>query len=82
MNLRQPDAILQGHTHKLNSGKDKETGTVIVNPGNLGRYENTPGGNIVEIDYNQETGMVIPTRLWKILGNHDVRHYSIGNKSA
>ncbi len=77
MNLRHPDLILQGHTHKTLMAKDKETGTIISNPGNLGRYANHEFGTLAEIEYNDETGIVTPLHLWKIEGEHDAQRFDI-----
>jgi Icc-related predicted phosphoesterase len=49
-----PELILCGHNHELYVLKDETASTIIVNPGNLGRYQNDSFGTFLEIDTNKE----------------------------
>ena len=50
----QPDLILCGHTHRGYVIREPNTGTFILNPGLLGRYNNEPFGSFVEIDVDED----------------------------
>ena len=50
----QPDLILCGHTHRGYVIREPDTGTFIVNPGLLGRYNNEPFGRFIEINVDEE----------------------------
>ena len=82
MNLKQPDAILQGHTHVHDMYRDNRTGTMVVNPGNLGAYEDNEGGKLFELDVDEEAGWVKPSKFLTITGDHDCKMISFEKKSA
>ena len=50
MYRKQPGLILCGHDHERQIHQDEETGTWIINPGNLGRYKDCDFGNFLEIE--------------------------------
>ncbi|MEK6826872.1 MAG: metallophosphoesterase [Nanoarchaeota archaeon] len=49
-----PELILCGHIHEPSIIQDKIASTIIVNPGNLGRYQNDSFGTFLEIDTSKE----------------------------
>jgi len=63
-----PSLILTGHTHNPFVSKEKKTGTIVANPGNLGRYENQNFGTFLEIDIDNNF-FVKPISLYKINKN-------------
>lgn len=62
-----PSLLLTGHSHQLVIVKSNE-GTIIANPGNLGRYQNQDFGTFLEIDIDKNT-FVRPKAVYKIEGN-------------
>lgn len=82
VNLRQPDAVLQGHSHKAEIAMDKHTDTLISTPGNLGQYGNSPGGTFAELEYNPETGIIAPVRAWTIKSDNEAQPYSFEKQAS
>ncbi len=62
----EPDLILCGHNHVPFALKEPKTGTIVVNPGLLGKYKNEPHGTFLEIDVDEYK--VSPVRLYSING--------------
>ena len=72
MNLRQPDAMLQGCSRPWRK-RDNRTGTMIFNSGSLGNTGKGPHGTFVELNYDEQGGWIKPYRLYQILGDHEVK---------
>jgi len=63
-----PSLLLTGDIHKPFISKEKKTGTVIANPGNLGRYKNRDFGTFLELEINDDH-YVTPIAIYKVEGD-------------
>ncbi len=68
----EPDLILSGHNHVPFVSKEPKTGTIVANPGLLGKYNNENNGTFMEIDVDEYK--VSPITLYNLNGqNIDLR---------
>lgn len=68
MHRNTPSLILEGHSHKPRISKDLKSGTIVCNPGNLGKYDNGNHGSFLELDINDEC-FVAPRNIYHIKGD-------------
>ena len=57
--------MICGHSHLVSIYKDNASGTIVANPGNLGRYENDSFGSFLELEIDKEL-FVKPIRFLKV----------------
>ncbi len=62
-----PSLMLTGHSHSCLWAKENKAGTVVLNPGNLGRYENQPFGTFFELELDDNL-FVKPLAFYRING--------------
>ncbi len=67
MYRNQPDLILVGHTHTPFIIKDEKSGVMVVNPGNLGKYNDESFGTFLEIETDEYS--VRPKALHQVMGS-------------
>ena len=60
-----PSLILSGHSHQRGIFQDPKTKTVVVNPGNLGRYNGSKYGTFLELELDDNL-FVKPTRNFMV----------------
>ncbi len=63
-----PSLILTGHNHCPCVINDEKTGTIVANPGNLGRYNSQDFGTFLELEID-ENYFVCPKAMYKVNGN-------------
>lgn len=63
----RPSLILTGHSHSPFVAREPKTGTFVINPGNLGRYENQDFGTFLELEIDKDF-FVKPIRTYKVNG--------------
>ncbi|MBU4070076.1 MAG: metallophosphoesterase family protein [Nanoarchaeota archaeon] len=63
-----PSLVLCGHTHSPLIAEEKKSGTIIANPGNLGRYNGGNFGTFLEINID-ENAFVKPETFYQLNGN-------------
>jgi Icc-related predicted phosphoesterase len=68
MYRNQPSVILAGHTHHPSIMIEKRTNTVIINPGNLGRYDETDYGTFLQFELDENPGIKKPV-LYNVSGD-------------
>lgn len=64
-----PGLWISGHTHAPYKQRIQTTPTLVVNPGNLGRYENTAYGAFLEIELGEDK-TAVPSKLWNFSGSY------------
>lgn len=73
-----PSLILYGDSHNPFVFKEKKTGTVVANPGNLGRYKDENFGTFLGIEIDDDF-FVEPNTLYKLNGK-EIEQYPLSEK--
>lgn len=76
MSRNTPSLILTGHSHEPKIIKDGVSGTVIVNPGKLGRYNGDCSRGFVELDIDEKL-FVSPIAYYSLDKNHSIKRQEL-----